>query len=131
MIIKDAKGNTTIEIGTDLSIIDKVVLYREINNEEVALVECCERKETPLSKLGLGVDLACREVSDEWLDVCEGKISEVLDYFEKRDKVANEKEFRVIFDEDQLPVWFKSLQEQSGLKAVKLYEFLLDLGIKS
>ena len=131
MIIKDARGNTTIEIGTDLSIIDKVVLYREINDEEVALVECCERKETPLSKLGLGLDLACREVSDEWLDICEGKISEVLTYFEKRAKVADEKEFRVIFDEDQLPVWFKSLQEQSGLKAVKLYEFLLDLGIKS
>lgn len=107
MIIRDEKGTTTIEIGTDLSIIDKVVLYREINEEEVALVECCERKETSLSKLGLGVDLACREVSDEWLDVCEGKISEVLDYFEKRDKVANEKEFRVIFDGEKLPVWFK------------------------
>lgn len=129
MIIQDESGNKVIEIGTDISVIDKIVMYEEVSDDEVALVECKVQKGSLLEELGVGVEIGCRRVSDEWLDICDGKISEVLDYFEKRTK-DDEKEFRVVFDEDKLPKWFNKLQEQSGLRAVRLYEFLIDLGIK-
>lgn len=131
MKIVDARNEKVIEIGTDLSIIDKIVVYEEVGEDEVALVECRVFKDSTMSTLGLGVELGCRRVSDEWLELCEGKISEVLDYFEKRDKVKDEKEYMVVFDSANLPKWFDGMVKQGNYKAVKLYELLVDLGIKS
>ena len=75
-------------------------------------------------------NMASRLVADEWDDMEQDTpLSDVLAYFERRLK-DKESEYRVIFDSENLPIWFEQVLDIGDLKATKLYKFLIEIGMK-
>lgn len=133
MIIRKQNGEN-IEISTDCSVIDKLVLYREFEDGELALVEMKDEGREVIHEGNDSVlyarNLASRLVDDEWDDMEQDTpLSDVLAYFERRMKDA-ESEYRVVFDSDNLPPWFAQMLDMSDLKVTKLYKFLIEIGMK-
>lgn len=133
MIIRKQNGES-IEISTDFSVIDKLVLYKEFEDGELALVEMKdEGRETfhrDNGSVAIARNLASRLVVDEWDDMEQDTpLSDVLAYFERRLK-DKESEYRVIFDSENLPIWFEQVLDIGDLKATKLYKFLIEIGMK-
>ena len=110
MIIRKQNGES-IEISTDLSVIDKLVLYKEFEDGELALVELRDEGREVIHEGDASVlyarNLASRLVDDEWDDMEQDTpLSDVLAYFERRMR-DEESEYRVVFDSDNLPPWFE------------------------
>lgn len=133
MIIRKQKGES-IEISTDCSVIDKLVLYKEFEDGELALVEMKDEGREVIHEGNDSVlyarNLASRLVDDEWDDMEQDTpLSDVLAYFERRMK-DEESEYRVVFDSENLPNWFEQMLDMGDLKATKLYKFLIEIGMK-
>lgn len=133
MIIRKQNGES-IEISTDCSVIDKLVLYKEFEDGELALVEMKDEGREVIHKGNDSVlyarNLASRLVDDEWDDMEQDTpLSDVLAYFERRMK-DEESEYRVVFDSENLPNWFEQMLDMGDLKATKLYKFLIEIGMK-
>lgn len=133
MIIRKQNGGS-IEISTDLSVIDKLVLYKEFEDGELALVELRDEGREVIHEGDASVlyarNLASRLVDDEWDDMEQDTpLSDVLAYFERRMR-DEESEYRVVFDSDNLPPWFEQMLDMGDLKATKLYKFLIEIGMK-
>lgn len=110
MIIRKQNGES-IEISTDCSVIDKLVLYKEFEDGELALVEMKDEGREVIHEGNDSVlyarNLASRLVDDEWDDMEQDTpLSDVLAYFERRMK-DEESEYRVVFDSENLPNWFE------------------------
>lgn len=133
MIIRKQNGDS-IEISTDFSVIDKLVLYKEVEDGELALVEMKDEGRENFHRdngsVAIVRNLASRLVADEWDDMEQDTpLSDVLAYFERRLK-DKESEYRVIFDSENLPIWFEQVLDIGDLKATKLYKFLIEIGMK-
>ena len=133
MIIRKQNGES-IEISTDFSVIDKLVLYKEFEDGELALVEMKDEGRENFHRdngsVAIVRNLASRLVADEWDDMEQDTpLSDVLAYFERRLK-DKESEYRVIFDSENLPIWFEQVLDIGDLKATKLYKFLIEIGMK-
>lgn len=133
MIIRKQNGES-IEISTDCSVIDKLVLYKEFEDGELALVEMKDEGREVIHEGNDSVlyvrNLASRLVDDEWDDMEQDTpLSDVLAYFERRMK-DEESEYRVVFDSENLPNWFEQMLDMGDLKATKLYKFLIEIGMK-
>lgn len=133
MIIRKQNGES-IEISTDCSVIDKLVLYKEFEDGELALVEMKDEGREVIHEGNDSVlyarNLASRLVDDEWDDMEQDTpSSDVLAYFERRMK-DEESEYRVVFDSENLPNWFEQMLDMGDLKATKLYKFLIEIGMK-
>ena len=133
MIIRKQNGDS-IEISTDFSVIDKLVLYKEFEDGELALVEMKDEGRENFHRdndsVAIVRNLASRLVADEWDDMEQDTpLSDVLAYFERRLK-DKESEYRVIFDSENLPIWFEQVLGIGDLKATKLYKFLIEIGMK-
>lgn len=133
MIIRKQNGES-IEISTDCSVIDKLVLYKEFEDGELALVEMKDEGREVIHEGNDSVlyarNLASRLVADEWDDMEQDTpLSDVLAYFERRMK-DEESEYRVVFDSENLPNWFEQMLDMGDLKATKLYKFLIEIGMK-
>lgn len=133
MIIRKQNGES-IEISTDFSVIDKLVLYKEFEDGELALVEMKDEGRENFHRdngsVAIVRNLASRLVADEWDDMEQDTpLSDVLAYFERRLK-DKESEYRVIFDSENLPNWFEQMLDMGDLKATKLYKFLIEIGMK-
>lgn len=133
MIIRKQNGDS-IEISTDFSVIDKLVLYKEFEDGELALVEMKDEGRENFHRdngsVAIVRNLASRLVADEWDDMEQDTpLSDVLAYFERRLK-DKESEYRVIFDSENLPIWFEQVLDIGDLKATKLYKFLIEIGMK-
>lgn len=133
MIIRKQNGES-IEISTDFSVIDKLVLYKEFEDGELALVEMKDEGREVIHEGNDSVlyarNLASRLVDDEWDDMEQDTpLSDVLAYFERRMK-DEESEYRVVFDSENLPNWFEQMLDMGDLKATKLYKFLIEIGMK-
>lgn len=133
MIITDVNGTKKIEITTDFSIIDKLVVYQELDNDEVELIEVQEVLGEVEGLAGMYIPcLTARKIQDEvWLAMDEETpLSKILNYFEKRLEVSDNDGYTCLFDEDDLPSWFDLMVDSMNLKVVKLYEFLHMVGMK-
>ena len=133
MIIRKQNGGS-IEISTDCSVVDKLVLYKEFEDGELALVEMKDEGREVIHEGNDSVlyarNLASRLVDDEWDDMEQDTpLSDVLAYFERRMK-DEESEYRVVFDSENLPNWFEQMLDMGDLKATKLYKFLIEIGMK-
>ena len=133
MIIRKQNGES-IEISTDCSVIDKLVLYKEFEDGELALVEMKDEGREVIHEGNDSVlyarNLASRLVDDEWDDMEQDTpLSDVLAYFERRMR-DEESEYRVVFDSENLPNWFEQMLDMGDLKATKLYKFLIEIGMK-
>lgn len=133
MIIRKQNGDS-IEISTDFSVIDKLVLYKEFEDGELALVEMKDEGRENFHRdngsVAIVRNLASRLVADEWDDMEQDTpLSDVLAYFERRLK-DKESEYRVVFDSDNLPPWFEQMLDMGDLKATRLYKFLIEIGMK-
>lgn len=133
MIIRKQNGES-IEISTDCSVIDKLVLYKGFEDGELALVEMKDEGREVIHEGNDSVlyarNLASRLVDDEWADMEQDTpLSDVLAYFERRMK-DEESEYRVVFDSENLPNWFEQMLDMGDLKATKLYKFLIEIGMK-
>ena len=133
MIIRKQNGDS-IEISTDFSVIDKLVLYKEFEDGELALVEMKDEGRENFHRdngsVAIVRNLASRLVADEWDDMEQDTpLSDVLAYFGRRLK-DKESEYRVIFDSENLPIWFEQVLDIGDLKATKLYKFLIEIGMK-
>ena len=133
MIIRSKMGKS-IEISTDFSVIDKLVLYKEFEDGELALVEIKDEGREVIHEGNDSIlyarNLASRLVADEWDDMEQDTpLSDVLAYFERRMR-DEESEYRVVFDSDNLPPWFEQMLDIGDLKATKLYKFLIEIGMK-
>jgi hypothetical protein len=133
VIIRKQNGES-IEISTDCSVIDKLVLYKEFEDGELALVEMKDEGREVIHEGNDSVlyarNLASRLVDDEWDDMEQDTpLSDVLAYFERRMK-DEESEYRVVFDSENLPNWFEQMLDMGDLKATKLYKFLIEIGMK-
>ena len=133
MIIRKQNGES-IEISTDCSVIDKLVLYKEFEDGELALVEMKDEGREVIHEGNDSVlyarNLASRLVDDEWDDMEQDTpLFDVLAYFERRMK-DEESEYRVVFDSENLPNWFEQMLDMGDLKATKLYKFLIEIGMK-
>lgn len=133
MIIRKQNGES-IEISTDCSVIDKLVLYKEFEDGELALVEMKDEGREVIHEGNDSVlyarNLASRLVDDEWDDMEQDTpLSDVLAYFERRMK-DEESEYRVVFDSENLPNWFEQMLDMGDLRATKLYKFLIEIGMK-
>lgn len=133
MIIRKQNGES-IEISTDCSVIDKLVLYKEFEDGELALVEMKDEGREVIHEGNDSVlyarNLASRLVDDEWDGMEQDTpLSDVLAYFERRMK-DEESEYRVVFDSENLPNWFEQMLDMGDLKATKLYKFLIEIGMK-
>lgn len=133
MIIRKQNGGS-IEISTDCSVVDKLVLYKEFEDGELALVEMKDEGREVIHEGNDSVlyarNLASRLVDDEWDDMEQDTpLSDVLAYFERRMK-DEESEYRVVFDSENLPNWFEQILDMGDLKATKLYKFLIEIGMK-
>lgn len=133
MIIRKQNGDS-IEISTGFSVIDKLVLYKEFEDGELALVEMKDEGRENFHRdngsVAIVRNLASRLVADEWDDMEQDTpLSDVLAYFERRLK-DKESEYRVIFDSENLPIWFEQVLDIGDLKATKLYKFLIEIGMK-
>lgn len=132
MIITDVNGTKKIEITTDFSIIDKLVVYQELDNDEVELIEVQEVLGEVEGLAGMYIPcLTARKIQDEvWLAMSEDTpLSVVLNYFEERLKVDSGG-YICLFDADNLPSYFDLMMDFMKLKVVKLYEFLHMVGMK-
>ena len=56
-----------------------------------------------------------------------GMIWNKILHYRLKDK---ESEYRVIFDSENLPIWFEQVLDIGDLKATKLYKFLIEIGMK-
>jgi hypothetical protein len=133
VIIRKQNGES-IEISTDCSVIDKLVLYKEFEDGELALVEMKDEGREVIHEGNDSVlyarNLASRLVDDEWDDMEQDTpLFDVLAYFERRMK-DEESEYRVVFDSENLPNWFEQMLDMGDLKATKLYKFLIEIGMK-
>lgn len=133
MIIRK-QNEESIEISTDCSVIDKLVLYKEFEDGELALVEMKDEGREVIHEGNDSVlyarNLASRLVDDEWDDMEQDTpLSDVLAYFERRMK-DEESEYRVVFNSENLPNWFEQMLDMGDLKATKLYKFLIEIGMK-